>query len=199
MVSDNITGPAPTMADVPYESSGAYTQSVPMAERAVEKLQTQFEGVFFEVRRFRDETTVYVPRERIVEVCSFLKSEAELNYNYLCDLTGNDWPDRDPRFEVIYQLYSVGENGHYTYLRLKVRVPEDDCVAPSVTGVWRTANWHEREVHDLFGIDFAGHPDLRPILLPEEFTGHPLRQDFEIGWEEPEFTVRKVQRDYATS
>lgn len=199
MVSDNITGPAPTMADVPHESSGAYTQPVPMAERALEKLQTQFEGAFFEVRRFRDETTIYVPHERIVEVCAFLKSDAELNYNYLSDLTGNDWPDRDPRFEVIYHLNSVGENGHYTYLRLKVRVPEDECVCPSVTSVWRTANWHERETHDLFGIHFEGHPNLRPILLPEEFKGHPLRQDFEIGWEEPEFTVRKVQRDLAKS
>jgi NADH-quinone oxidoreductase subunit C len=100
---------------------------------------------------------------------------------------------------VIYQLYSVGEKGHYTYLRLKVRVPEDDCVCPSVTSVWRTSNWHEREVHDMFGIKFEGHPDLRKILLPEEFVGHPLRQDFEIGWEEPEFTVRKIQREYAKS
>ncbi|HEX8552366.1 MAG TPA: NADH-quinone oxidoreductase subunit C [Abditibacteriaceae bacterium] len=187
------------MANNPRESSGAYLQPTERASHAVEKLQEQFADVFFEVRRFRDETTVYVPRERIVEVCTFLKTDAEMNYNYLSDLTGNDWPDRDPRFEVIYQLYSVGEKGHYTYLRLKVRVPEDDCVCPSVTSVWRTSNWHEREVHDMFGIKFEGHPDLRKILLPEEFVGHPLRQDFEIGWEEPEFSVRKIQREYAKS
>lgn len=196
MVSDSITGPNPTMSTVPRESSGAYTKTTERAERAVEKLQAQFPEVFFEVRRFRDEVTVYVPLDRIVDVCTFLKTDAETNYNYLCDLTGNDWPDRDPRFEVIYQLYSVN---HFGYLRLKVRVPEDECVCPTVSGVWRTANWHEREVHDLFGIKFEGHPDLRRILLSEEFVGHPLRQDYEIGWEEPEFTVRKVPRTYARS
>ena len=194
MVSDSITGPNPTMSTVPRESSGAYTSPPPAAERAVEKLQAQFPELFFEVRRFRNEVTVHVPREHILPVCQFLKADAELNYNYLSDVTGNDWLDRDPRFEVIYHLYSIG---HFGRLRLKVRVPEDDTVCPSVTSVWRTANWHEREVFDLFGIVFDGHPDLRRILLPEEWEGHPLRQDYEIGWEEPEFTVRKIHRDYA--
>ena len=194
MVSDSITGPNPTMSTVPHESSGAYLATTPMAERAVEKLQAQFPDLFFEVRRFRDEVTVYVPREHIVDTCQFLKNDGELRYNYLSDLTGNDWLDRDPRFEVIYHLYSME---HFTRLRLKVRVPEDDCTCPSVTGVWSTANWHERETYDMFGIVFEGHPDLRRILTPDEWVGHPLRQDYEIGWEEPEFTVRKVQRDYA--
>jgi NADH-quinone oxidoreductase subunit C len=194
MVSDSITGPNPTMYTVPHESSGAFLVTPPMAERSVEKLQQQFPELFFEVRRFRDEVTVYVPREHIVAVCRFLKEDAELHYNYLSDLTGNDWLDRDPRFEVIYHLYSLE---HFTRLRLKVRVPEDDCTCPTVTEVWGTANWHEREVFDMYGVVFEGHPDLRRILLPEEWVGHPLRQDFEIGWEEPEFTVRKVHRDYA--
>jgi NADH-quinone oxidoreductase subunit C len=184
------------MATVPVESTGAYTAPTPMAERAVEKLQAQFPELFFEVRRFRDEVTVYVPREHIVAVATFLRDDLEVRYNYLSDLTGNDWPDRDPRFEVIYHLYSMQ---HFTWLRLKVRVPEDECTCPTVTGVWSTANWHEREVFDLFGITFEGHPDLRRILLPDEWVGHPLRQDYEIGWEEPEFTVRKVHRDYAKS
>ncbi len=195
MVSDNITGPAPTMQDNPIESSGASKYEVPaMAERAVEKLTAQFPDIFFEVRRFRDEVTVYVPREQIVAVASFLRDDEEVGYNYLSDLTGNDWPDREPRFEVIYHLYSLQ---HFTRLRLKVRVPEDDCVCPTITSVWGTANWHERETFDLFGIEFIGHPSLRRILLPEEWDGFPLRQDYEIGWEEPEFTVRKVQREYA--
>lgn len=194
MVSDSITGPNPTMSTVPRESSGAYTAAPAKAERAVEKLQAQFPDLFFEVRRFRNEVTVYVPRERIAEVCAFLKNDVELRYNYLSDLTGNDWPDRDPRFEVVYHLYSIE---HFGRLRLKVRVPEDEVTCLTVTGVWKTANWHEREVFDLFGIVFEGHPDLRRILLPDEWEGHPLRQDYEIGWEEPEFTVRKVHRDYA--
>ena len=117
-----------------------------------------------------------------------------MHYNYLSDLTGNDWPDRDPRFEVIYNLYSLK---HFTYLRLIVRVPEDDTKLSTVTGVWRTANWHEREVSEMFGITFDGHPDLRHLLLPEDWSGHPLRQDTEIGFEEPEFTVRKINRIYA--
>ncbi len=196
MVSDNITGPAPTMQDNPIESSGASKyQIAPMAERAVEKLTAHFPDMFFEVRRFRDELTVYVPREQIVTVATFLKADEELCYNYLSDLNGNDWLDREPRFEVIYHLYSLQ---HFTRLRLKVRVPEDDCTCPTITAVWGTANWHERETFDLFGIEFIGHPSLRRILLPEEWEGFPLRQDEEIGWEEPEFTVRKIQRDYAT-
>lgn len=195
MVSDNITGPAPTMRDVPIESSGADNYQTPdIAENAVEKLAAQFADVEFEVHRFRGEVTVYVPRELIVEVCTFLRDDAQLQYNYLSDLTGNDWPERNPRFEVIYHLYSME---HFTRLRLKVRVPADDCTCPTVVGVWSTANWHERETFDLFGIVFEGHPDLRRILLPVEWEGHPLRQDYEIGWEEPEFTVRKVQREYA--
>ncbi len=194
-ISDSVTGPNPTMASVPIESSGAAKYQIPaQAETSVAKLQEQFADIAFEVVRFRDEITLFVPRERIAEVCQWCKSE--LKYNYLSDLTGNDWPNRDPRFEVIYHLYSME---HFTRLRLKVRVPEDECHCPTVTGVWATANWHEREVFDLFGVVFEGHPDLRRILLPEEWEGHPLRQDYEIGWEEPEFTVRKIKRDYATS
>lgn len=195
MVSDNITGPAPTMADVPIESSGASKYNTPaIAERAVQKLGEQFADVPFEVHRFRDEVTVHVARESIVAVAQFLRDDQELRYNYLSDLTANDWPQRDPRFEVVYHLYSLE---HFTRLRLKVLVPEGESTCPTVTGVWGTANWHEREVFDLFGIRFDGHPDLRRILLPEEWDGFPLRQDTEIGWEQPEFTVRKVQREYA--
>ena len=142
------------------------------------------------MRRFRNELTIYVPVEAIVAVCTFLRDDEELKFNYLSDLTGNDWPDRDPRFEVIYHLYSLE---HYTRLRLKVRVLEEEPNVPTVTGVWGTANWHEREIFDMFGIHFEGHPDLRRILLPDEWIGHPLRQDYEMGWEEPEFTVRKSE------
>lgn len=197
MVSDNITGPAPTMQDVPIESSGASKYQTPaQAEEAVARLEKQFPELFFEVRRFRDEVTVYVPREQIAAVALFLRDGEGLKYNYLSDLTGNDWPEREPRFEVIYHLFSLE---HFTRLRLKVRVPEDDCTCPTVTTVWSTANYHEREVFDMFGVVFEGHVGLRRILLPEEWEGNPLRQDYAIGWEEPEFTVRKVPREYAKS
>lgn len=191
MAQDTVYGPSPTMAQTPVDD-GAPPAPTPMAEQAVEQLQAHFPDTFFEVRRFRNEVTAFVPRELIVPVCEFLKREVA--FNYLSDLTGNDWPDRDPRFEVIYHLHSMK---HFGRLRLKVRVPEDELSVPSVTSVWATANWHERETFDLFGINFENHPDLRRILLPDEWDGHPLRQDEEIGWEEPEFTVRKVSRPYA--
>jgi NADH-quinone oxidoreductase subunit C len=195
MVSENITGPSPSMADVPIESSGAHNYETPaMAENAVVKLAERFDDVELPIHRFRGEVTITVPREKIVEVAMFLRDDAELRYNYLSDICGNDWPERAPRFEVNYHLYSME---HFTRLRLKVLVPADDCVCPSVTSVWSTANWHEREIYDLFGVVFEGHPDLRRILLPVEWEGHPLRQDYAIGWEEPEFTVRKVHREYA--
>lgn len=193
-ISESVTGPNPTMEAVPIESSGAAKYEIPAkAEETVTRLAAQFSDIEWEIVRFRNEVTLYVPRERIVEVCQWCKSE--LGFNYLSDLTGNDWPEREARFEVIYHLYSME---HFTRFRLKVRVPEEPCTCPSVTSVWATANWHERETFDLFGIVFEGHPDLRRILLTEEWEGHPLRQDYPIGWEEPEFTVRKINRDYAT-
>jgi NADH-quinone oxidoreductase subunit C len=162
MVSDSITGPNPTMYNKPHESSGASTQPTARAEAAVEKLQAQFPDIFFEVRRFRDEVTVFVPRENIVEVARFCKSGPDMGYDYLSDLTGNDWPDRDPRFEVIYQLYSMQ---HFTYLRLQVRVPEDDITVPSVTSVWGTANWHERETFSICSASRSMASRFAPHLI----------------------------------
>lgn len=194
MISETITGPNPTMASVPVESSGAAAYLIPeRAENSVARLLEKFPGVDFEVVRFRNEVTLIVPRDELIAVCKFCKTE--LGYDYLSDLTGNDWLGREPRFEVIYHLHSMQ---HFGRLRLKARVPEDDCICPTVTRIWATANWHEREVFDMFGITFSGHPDPRRILLPDEWDGHPLRQDYAIGWEEPEFTVRKIKRDYAT-
>jgi NADH-quinone oxidoreductase subunit C len=179
-------------------------QKVSVPDLAVEKLQKKFPHAI-EVYHFRDEVTVYVPRERIVEVCRFLRDDADLKFNFLSDLTAVDWWGRTPRFEVVYHLYSLV---HFQRLRLKVRVEEDDCSVPTVTGVWSTANWHEREVWDMFGIRFEGHPDLRRILTPEQvlderigewkpFEGHPLRKDFDLDYEPPEFTQRKIARHYA--
>lgn len=193
MVSDNVYGPSPTLAQA-QQGDPTGVELEPIAERALQRLEAQFPELFFETRRFRNEVTVYVPREHLVPVCEFLKTDEVTRFDYLSDLTGNDWPDRDPRFEVILHLHSML---HFGRLRLKVRVPEDELTCPSVTSVWSTANWHERETFDMFGVVFEGHPDLRRIILPEEWVGHPLRRDEEIGWEEPEFTVRKIHRDYA--
>ncbi|HKG96894.1 MAG TPA: NADH-quinone oxidoreductase subunit C [Pyrinomonadaceae bacterium] len=129
------------------------------------------------------ETTIIVPREHIVEACSLLKSSPELRFDFLSDICGADrGPEEEPRFEVNYPLFSTTK---YHRVRLKVLLNEEDVHVPSVTGVWRTANWHERETFDLFGVIFDGHPDLRRILLPDDWQGHALRKDFPLRGYEP--------------
>ena len=129
------------------------------------------------------ETTVVVPREHIVEACRFFKQTPGLEFDMLSDLCAADrGPEEDPRFEVNYQLFSTKK---YHRLRLKVVLSEDAPHVPSVTVVWRTANWHERETYDMMGVIFDGHPDLRRILLPEDWQGHALRKDFPLRGYEP--------------
>jgi len=129
------------------------------------------------------EVTAVVPREHIVEVCAYLKSNPESNFDFLADICGVDLGlEEEPRFEVNYHLFSTRKHHR---LRLKVRLPEDDPRVTTVTTLWRTANWHERETFDLFGIIFNGHPDLRRILLPEDWQGHALRKDFPLRGYEP--------------
>jgi len=129
------------------------------------------------------ETTIVVPREYIIEACSFLKTDPDLNFNFLADVCGFDrGPEEEPRFEVNYHLFSTTKHHR---LRLKVLLNEEDTHVPTVTGVWRTANWHERETYDLFGVIFDGHPDLRRILLPDDWQGYALRKDFPLRGYEP--------------
>lgn len=130
-----------------------------------------------------DETTIIVPREHIAAACAYLKTDPGLEFNFLADLCGVDrGPEEEPRFEVNYHLFSIPRLHR---LRLKVLLNEDDVHVPTVTGVWRTANWHERETWDLFGVIFDGHPDLRRILLPDDWEGHALRKDFPLRGYEP--------------
>ena len=129
------------------------------------------------------EVTVTASREHIVEICEFLKSRPGFEFDFLADLCGFDrGPEEEPRFEVNYHLFST--KLHHR-VRLKVPLHEDDAHVPTVTSVWRTANWHERETFDLFGIVFDGHPDLRRILLPDDWQGHALRKDFPLRGYEP--------------
>ena len=129
------------------------------------------------------ETTIVVAREHIVAVCAFLKSTPDQEFNFLSDICGFDrGPEEEPRFEVNYHLFSTTR---FHRVRLKVLLHEEDPHVPSVTGVWRTANWHERETYDLFGVIFDEHPDLRRILLPDDWQGHALRKDFPLRGYEP--------------
>ncbi len=121
-----------------------------------------------------------VKRERIVEVCRFLKSEPGIDIDFLEDETAVDWPKRNV-IEVVYHLLSYR---HRHAIVLKVEADRAAPSVPSVEGVWKTANWFEREIFDLFGVDFPGHPDLRRIMLPDDWVGHPLRKDYQEagGW-----------------
>lgn len=144
----------------------------------IAKLRERFGDAITDAHERLGEVSLVVRVDQIVEICRFLRDDPQLRFNMLSDLCGVDWGiDADPRFQVTYQLYSI-PNG--TRLRLKVLVGEDDPTVPTVSEVWKTADWHERETFDFFGIIFAGHPDLRRILMPEEFQWHPLRKDFPV-------------------
>ena len=123
----------------------------------------------------REETTLIIASERLAATCRRLKTEHQ--FERLCGVTAVDRFPAAPRFEVVYQLHSIKRNER---LRLKCRLPGENPEIESVTGVWRTADWYEREVFDLFGVKFRGHPNLRRILLPSEWEGHPLRKDFPV-------------------
>ncbi|HCC69120.1 MAG TPA: NADH-quinone oxidoreductase subunit C [Nitrospiraceae bacterium] len=131
-----------------------------------------------EIKEFRGQVSVIVKRDRVKEIMKYLHHSPELYFDYLQDLCGVDHLGRkEPRFEVVYHLYSIR---HRHTIRIKAEVPEDNCAIDSITDIWAGANWHERECYDLFGIKFNGHPDLRRILLPEDWEGHPLRKDYPL-------------------
>lgn len=148
-----------------------------MNERVREKLKAAFGDVPFEFNEFRGELTVIVPKERIVGICKFLKEDEELAFNFLADLCGIDLNTPENRFAAIYNLYSLNTKHR---IRLKTFASNENPKVPTVTGVWSTANWHERETFDMFGIVFEGHPDLRRIFMPDEFEHFPLRKDFPL-------------------
>jgi NADH-quinone oxidoreductase subunit C len=161
---------------------------MPLApERIEQALAERFPGVPFERANegaIRDHT-LYVPPATLVEACTFLRDDPALRFAMLSWIGGVDLLPRSPRFEVVYNLLSIEQS---TRLMLKVRVPEEQPRVPTVTGVWPTANWHERETYDFYGITFTGHPDLTRILLPEDWVGWPLRKDSPLGYEEVAFT-----------
>lgn len=129
------------------------------------------------VKYDRDEMTIYVERSAIRETCAILKEDPACPFNFLSDVTCVDWHPSEPRFEVIYHLLSIPKKER---IRLKARLNGDSPVVESVTSVWPGANYFEREVFDLFGVRFSGHPYLRRIMMPEDWEGHPLRKDYPV-------------------
>jgi NADH-quinone oxidoreductase subunit C len=149
-----------------------------------------------------DMPAVYVEREHLLDVCGALRGTPSLQFAFLAELTAVDYFPAEPRFEVIYHLaclgpaYATGSAAPARRLRLKVRVPGGDAHLPSITSIYPTAGWPEREVYDLFGIGFDGHPDLRRILMPDDWEGHPLRKDYPVqirketsGWSALQMTA----------
>ena len=132
-----------------------------------------------------DFATIYVPANRLVDTCRALRDAEALQFTAIIEITAADYVPRDPRFEVVYHLLSIPRRSH---LRLKVRVAEGGTV-PTVQSVWKGAGWPEREVWDMFGIVFDGHSDLRRLLMPEDWEGHPARKDYPVQ-------IRKTAQTY---
>ncbi|HUR47109.1 MAG TPA: NADH-quinone oxidoreductase subunit C [Candidatus Saccharimonadales bacterium] len=147
------------------------------ASELAQKLAMQFGELISAPAEFRGEVTLLVKdAERIAEVCAFAKSD--LGFDYLVDISSVDNYGEDPRWTIVYELYGYG---HRSHLRLKTSVGEEKGELPTVTTVWRTADWHEREMYDMMGIRFRGHPDLRRILMWEGYPYFPLRKDFPLA------------------
>jgi NADH-quinone oxidoreductase subunit C len=154
----------------------------------IQALKERFDG---ELGEFRGELRVILSTGHIVEVARALREE--FGFEYLSDLTAVDyWPQMEPRFHAVYQFSSLEHN-----VRLEVRVPVSgyDEVLPSIEGIYFNANWYEREVYDMFGIQVEGHPDLRRILMPHDWEGHPLQKDYPLGYEEVQFSFNLDEID----
>lgn len=145
--------------------------------KIIEKIKTNFSEYIVSLNTFRDELTITIKKNGLVQICKFLRDDDELCFDSLRDICGVDNDRSTDRFEVVYNLFSLKNKSR---LRLKVNIDESDIHIPSVTGIWEGANWNERETYDMFGIIFDGHPDLRRIYMPEEFKYHPLRKNFPL-------------------
>ncbi len=144
-------------------------------------IEEKFAGQVLATTSHAGQVSVLIRKETVRDICLYLRDEPSLKLDHLADLTAVDYSkypgDTGPRFEVVYNLISTV---HHHRIRLKARVPEEDARIDSVCPVWQTANWHERETYDLMGVRFDGHPDLRRILLAEDWEGHPLRKEYPL-------------------
>lgn len=149
-------------------------------------IQSELQGLYRESRDSFGMLVLELPAEGLLPLATRLKNE--LGFTLFLDVTAVDYPERQPRFELVYHFYSARYNKR---LRLKTRVPEADPTVATLTGLYGSANFMEREAHEMYGIKFSGNPDLRPILLYEGFVGHPLRKDYPIDQEQPLVDYRK--------
>lgn len=157
----------------------------------IKKLKDTFREDIIETTVFKGEVTHLVEKNAVRSICNFLKTDPELRMNFCSDVVGVDYHPREPRFEVVYHLYSVARKHR---IRLKVRVAEGEAV-PSVATVWKGADWPEREAYDMFGIVFEGHPDLRRIYMAEDWEGYPLRKDYPLRGYKDRYNPYGVDKD----
>jgi NADH-quinone oxidoreductase subunit C len=151
----------------------------------VEVIQGKFTDAVTDVIEHRGETTIVVSPNKIVDVCSYLKETTGLEYNFLSDVTAVDYYPDEPRFAVNYHLYSMIHNRR---IRIKAFLNSDNPTIPTISPVWSAALFQEREAFDMMGIVFEGHPDMRRILMPEDWEGHPQRKDYPLGYEPVQFS-----------
>lgn len=167
---------------------------IPAALDPVAAIQQQFGGALLETKVFANETTLIVRADALVAIARYLRDTSGLVYNYLSDISAVDYhpetrgPGGDGRFAISYHLYSMLYNRR---LRLKVYVLEDEPTVPTLTVIWQAANWLEREIFDMMGITFEGHPDMRRLLMPTDWDGHPHRRDYPLGYETIMFSFNK--------
>lgn len=148
-----------------------------LQELIVSKLKENFPESFISSNVYMGDFSVYVDKKDIVKICTYLKEDNEFEFQLCEDVTAVDWAKRKDRFTVVYHIFSFK---HKFRLRIKADVDESDCSIDTVSSVWKTTNWQEREVYDMFGISFNNHPDLRRMYMPEEFEHYPLRKDFPL-------------------
>ena len=161
------------LGGLPFVPQGKQVQPAPVVER----LRAWDATAVSEVIEFRGELTLVVPREQLRRVCDYLRGAPGLEFDFLSDVSAMDRFPSEPRFELNYHLLSISTRQS---VRLRVRLQGSDPLVDTVTTIWPTAEWHEREAFDLLGVRFAGHPDLRRILMPENWEGHPLRKDYPV-------------------
>ncbi|MBI1950776.1 MAG: NADH-quinone oxidoreductase subunit C [Acidobacteria bacterium] len=176
---------APAAAAAPKPSP----LTVPVPSVALDRLKERFADQIVEAGFFAGEVTVKLKHERAEEIWRFLRDDPDLRFDYLSNLTAVHWPERPKPFEVVYHLYSIAKRQR---INLKLDVGEGEQ-PPTACRAWPTANWHEREVFDLFGIRFQGHPDMTRILMTDDWVGHPLRKDYPLeGKPEDHMQFRQV-------
>lgn len=191
--------PTPPVAPTPAEAAPpakpeekapkADPLKAPVPSKVVDRLREKYPDAVTEVSYYAGAVLVRLRKERFTEIATFLRDDDALRMDFLSDLTAVHWPDRPLPFEIVYHLCSI-PNRHEVTLKLEVAEGEE---APTACDVWPTANWQEREIFDLFGVRFTGHPDMTRILLPDEWEGHPLRKDFPLeGRERDHMQLREV-------